>query len=63
MSYNMHTNPINKNLVSTTQSGGYSINNMKEEPNAVPNIYSNIMNIGGQEDMSVIRLQFFLFLN
>lgn len=61
MSYNIHMNSIHKNLTSSSStSGGYSLQNMKEEPNTGSNNYSNV-NGNAQDDMAVSD-QFLLFL-
>lgn len=60
MSYNIHMNSIHKNLTSSSTSGGYSLQNMKEEPNTGSNNYSNV-NGTAQDDMAVSEQ--FLILN
>lgn len=57
MSYNsIHMTSIHKNMTSTAPSGGYHIQNMKEEPNTGSNHYSNMVNGATQEDMAVSSL-------
>lgn len=54
MSYNVQVNSAHKNISSSsTSTGAYSIQNMKEEPNAGANSYSNAVNGSGADDMAV----------
>lgn len=54
MSYNVQVNSAHKNISSSsTSTGAYSIQNMKEEPNAGANNYSNAVNGNGADDMAV----------
>lgn len=60
MSYNVQAH---KNLSSSsTSTGAYSIQNMKEEPSAGANNYPNAVNGNGADDMAVSELGFdFIF--
>lgn len=54
MSYNVQVNSAHKNISSSsTSTGAYSIQNMKEEPNAGANNYSSAVNGSGADDMAV----------
>lgn len=54
MSYNVQVNSAHKNISSSsTSTGAYSIQNMKEEPNAGANNYSSAVNGNGPDDMAV----------
>lgn len=55
MSYNnVQINSAHKNISSSsTSSGAYSIQNMKEEPNVGANTYSSAVNGNGPDDMAV----------
>lgn len=56
MPYNMHMISVHKNLANTGPSGGYHIQNLKEEPNTGSTNYPNIVNGSTQEDMAVSEL-------
>lgn len=62
MSYNVQVNSAHKNISSSsTSTGAYSIQNMKEEPNAGANNYSSAVNGSGTDDMAVssnIQIEF-----
>lgn len=55
MSYNnVQVNSAHKNISSSsTSTGAYSIQNMKEEPNTGANNYSSAVNGSGSDDMAV----------
>lgn len=54
MSYNVQINSAHKNISSSSSStGAYSVQNMKEEPNTGANNYSSAVNGTGPDDMAV----------
>lgn len=54
MSYNVQVNSAHKSISSSsTSTGGYSIQNMKEEPNQGANTYNSAVNGSGPDDMAV----------
>ncbi|XP_055324071.1 ETS-like protein pointed isoform X2 [Sitodiplosis mosellana] len=57
MSYNVQVNSAHKNISSSsTSTGAYSIQNMKEEPNTGANNYSSAVNGNGPDDMASFGL-------
>lgn len=56
-------NSIHKNLTSSSTSGGYSLQNMKEEPNTGSNNYSNVNGNNALDDMAVSEQISFIFNN